>query len=785
MNAEVRAPVLNVGWKVNALAASIASVRYRAALPLVALESDDLHGRVFASGLDSNLDGLDVLVIVKSFTPDDLRLAQLAAERGIRVVFDLCDNVFVGHYGQDAHVGTGLSPAQMLHALAPYLSCVVTTTQPLADVVRSQLPHMRVEVIPDGIETGDVAKRIGAVLTEAKVRARAERAHALKHRIVNVLRRVRVEGPALLPALALHAARRVARMVLRPVRNQLRKWRAAPPVPTLEVLHASATTRRILWFGNHGAEHARFGMLDILEYREALERLAQERDVELVVVSNNREKYEKRIRPLAIRSHYVEWSPRAVADWLRHAAAVIVPNTLDPFSICKSANRTVLAMAYGVPVVATMTPALHSLGDYLHTESPLDALRRVLDEPEAERERALAGYRRAEELFGSEATRFRWQQLLQDLPPPQAPGRRGPAPEVAVVLHLVQDLDLALPILQEARAAGLAWEAWCSSDAIARSPRVLATLERERLPFHLLPGPDGLREFRFDPRTRALLTIAETNLGPHRVPRLLTTAAQEQGVFTATMQHGFENVALTYEDHLHGFHNVTIAAQRIYTWGSAETLHPRVTASVRERCVPVGCPKRAVPAPADLGDLLPAGRPVIGIFENLHWHRYSDAYRRAFLDAVMDLAQAFPEVVFLVKPHHAGIWLTKRYEGERPSAANLVIADPQLPQWESHTAATLLGRMAGAITTPSTVALDAARMGLPCAVVAGGLDLHNYRPLTLLAHQREWAGFVGQALDPQGSMRLRDLSAGFVERVLVPGDGARRIVEDLHAVVRA
>jgi uncharacterized NAD(P)/FAD-binding protein YdhS len=226
---------------------------------------------------------------------------------------------------------------------------------------------------------------------------------------------------------------------------------------------------------------------------------------------------------------------------------------------------------------------------------------------------------------------------------------------------------------------------------------------------------------------------------------------------------------------------VNIAAQRIYIWGPMHTLHPRASIAVRARCMPVGCPKEARVKPADLDGLLPAGRPVVGVFENLHWHRYSDEYRQNFIDNVRAAAQAFPDVVFLLKPHHAGLWLTKRYEGERPASDNLVIADPQSPEWENHTASALLGHMAAVITTPSTVALDAARMELPTAVFGAGLSLDNYHPLTLLSTPPDWLEFLARALDGEQRAPLQEQSSRFVDLVLTPGNAAKRIVEDLRA----
>jgi hypothetical protein len=89
--------------------------------------------------------------------------------------------------------------------------------------------------------------------------------------------------------------------------------------------------------------------------------------------------------------------------------------------------------------------------------------------------------------------------------------------------------------------------------------------------------------------------------------------------------------------------------------------------------------------------------------------------------------------------------------------------------------------MTAVITTPSTVALDAARYSLPVAVFAGDLDLSNYQPLPLLQALADWQAFVNSALDLEQRGRLKDASTSFVARVLVDGDGAQRIAADLIA----
>jgi hypothetical protein len=86
---------IKVGWCVASLSNDTASVRYRALLPLLALEAEDIAGSLFTSRCAFDLESLDVLVIVKSFSIETLALVQRARALGIPVIIDLCDNVLV------------------------------------------------------------------------------------------------------------------------------------------------------------------------------------------------------------------------------------------------------------------------------------------------------------------------------------------------------------------------------------------------------------------------------------------------------------------------------------------------------------------------------------------------------------------------------------------------------------------------------------------------------------------------------------------------------------------
>lgn len=794
---------IKVGWCVASLSNDTASVRYRALLPLLALEAEDIAGSLFTSRCAFDLESLDVLVIVKSFSIETLALVQRARALGIPVIIDLCDNVFVPGYGS----GPFGTHGDLFTIMAQLSTAIVTTTEPLCDVISTHAPGVPVHIVPDGLASESVIEMGSKLIEKAKgiekitapllqpsrtakllselqdSGARHTTKHLLsmcKHVLKKQLHRLRKKRGRDGSVATLMS---IPREVMRALRQQvLRLKRTAPiaaPVISLVPAHDSSKTMYLLWFGNHGAEYADFGMLDLLLIQSDLEAIALEYPVELVVISNNAAKYERFIKPMAIASRYVAWSINAVDDWMAVSRVVLIPNSCDAFSICKSANRTVHALTRGVPVVATATPALAPLAGSIMTGDFLQGMRRYLSSPNNARRDLALGKKLIERNFSTVVIGSLWRDVLQSAIAMGSSESSLQDAQVIVVLHLIQDLDLALPIILELQRREIAVQVVCSHTLIKASPRVIKSLSHHDIDVRVVAATEQLTSFPFGSRVRSLLTISETNLGPHRFSRALTESAKSAGIMTATLQHGLENVGLTYSDSIHSIDRVNFAADRIYLWGGLDTLHADISPATRVKCVAMGCSKVGREENANLDALIAPEACVVGVFENLHWHRYSDAYREFFLEGVSKMAEQFPSITFLIKPHHAGLWLTSRHKGEKPIASNLIIADPKQAEWELYTAGGLLGRMKAVITSPSTVALDAAARRLPVAVVTGDLDTETYAPLYTIEQMADWSRFLERVLDENRISELEHFSDCFVNRLVLKGDAAARIVDDL------
>jgi glycosyltransferase involved in cell wall biosynthesis len=361
-----------VCWRLSAWDPDIASVRYRAAIPARHLADRGVASRFSAAGYGVLEPAPpDAVVFVKAFGEHDMSLAYEAKHAGIPVLLDVCDNVFASGYR--AH-----SP-ENLRRMADVATGVVTTGPALADVLRAELgPELPLHVVPDPVETPeDVAAASGSVLLQRLGRAVRERRADIPLAVAGGV----VRG--LVPAFR----------------------RAFPRTETTEL-------PQVLWFGNVGSITPRFGIVNLADVAAELEAAAREVPFRLLVVTSDQTAYRKHIEPLALETAFAPWDRLTIFHHLRESDVVILPNSRDEFSLCKSANRATLAFSQGVPVVATRIPSLDPLaGSILFDDLGGGVLAYLRD-----RELAVDHVRRASEViereFAARVVADRWREVL-------------------------------------------------------------------------------------------------------------------------------------------------------------------------------------------------------------------------------------------------------------------------------------------------------------------------------------------------------------------------------------
>ncbi len=345
-------------------------------------------------------------------------------------------------------------------------------------------------------------------------------------------------------------------------------------------------------------------------------------------------------------------------------------------------------------------------------------------------------------------------------------------------LHLKQDLDLLLPMAQAAQQAGLSVAMGISRPLHQSSPRVFRSCMQSKLPIRILSKWDtGWGKANVFKNIALFVTASESTARPHRPAYGMTHHANRLGIETVTVQHGFDNIGLTYSDDEYPIRKVSFASKHILIWGPLETLHPELDEKIRSRCLSVGCPK-ITPASSLTLEEAKKYRGVLSVFENLHWSRFSNAYRTAFLEHLSECMSAHPDILFLIKPHPDQRWLAKNSKLLSAFPSNHLLCDPENPRWELVTASELFSVSQGVIATPSTIALDAARARLPVAIVGGqAADLSRYAPLFSLHLAADWSQWILRIQNTEERAKLLQFSDDFISRVLYNGPVFDRILQ--------
>jgi hypothetical protein len=518
--------------------------------------------------------------------------------------------------------------------------------------------------------------------------------------------------------------------------------------------------KRILWFGAGSRPNGEAGVAELLLAACDLADLAGEMPIQLEVVGRSPLTARRFLKQLPVPVTFFRYAPWRARQRLRKADLCLLPGGGDIQSLRRSPKRAVLASALGVPVVSG--PPMSSL---------LPAMRAAL----ADRTH------RSDHRHDAGPVTAAWRQAIeaaQGATAPRAGGiiaRAESKLRVLLLLQQFQDIDLIVPVAEAASAQPdiEVCVAVLSKIAVPASRRLRALCGNgARIEFwhgtDLLESRVGAERFATDVAVNA-------SEGPGvgaRFARAFVAASRAAGARVLTLQHGLDNGGLTFGPRIRAN---GLTADLVLTWGGTHRLTDAAPAEVKAKAIPVGCPKRVFHR-SDFADFPHADRPFIAVFENLHWRRYSDDYRERFVRDLAATAEAAPEMSFLVKPHMGGQWFV-RGGSNALLPSNVEIAHPAAERWRRFTADAFLVHASAVITTPSTIALDAARYGVPAALVTYGIAAQNYHPLQRLEQFADWLAFVEQIR--RGSYDRTQLEAFFADAV-VPGDAVARILTTIR-----
>lgn len=355
---------------------------------------------------------------------------------------------------------------------------------------------------------------------------------------------------------------------------------------------------------------------------------------------------------------------------------------------------------------------------------------------------------------------------------PNKPAVHHPA-EFVLLISRPQDIELLMDIYQEGRQRDdINVCFWITKRAVDRFPAILKRLlELNISPEYTLSHAKLFQAIGHLRRVDGLLTTVESTLAAHKIPYKLTQLANAIGVHTYTMQHGFENVGLTCRP------ETRFLAHTVLTWGGIENLSADISSETRRKCVPVGCPKihLSIPPVPVLQDNTPL---IIAVFESLHAERFNDDYVSQFFRDLQAMVKYFPKLRFILKLHPGGLMRSPLCIKLLNSLTGLEVLDPTNPETACWTTQKLLTYAITTITTPSTIALDAALAGKPVAVLRYRETYAYYgyyEPLPLLDQAEDWLKFLEKSTN--NSEGFQPGKTAFLNKVILPGDAANRILD--------
>jgi glycosyltransferase involved in cell wall biosynthesis len=385
-----------IAWKLSSNDPSVASARYRCLIPVSYLRCSGVDSVIYAADEPIDFfDKLEAIVFVKSFSMHDVFQARIAKCLQIPILLDLCDNIFaLSMKGARKELVSGFKEmaklADYIVVPSPYLMTVM-----LREI---EFQKSRVIIIPDGVETEVDSKASFALMRGRRFRMFKERhvSWTLRYAVVWAASRLtrgvmlvvrHAVGSVLwfasmLEAIANHAITKWFHIMFSAIMSSiymrdspvweaeecvwknLRKEKdieqsrdALAPACEVSLLATCKKDRHVLWFGNSGLPGV-FGITDLVSIAPKLEAAWKNRSFTLVVVSDNQAMYETYVKNLQIPSLYYNWTIESLPSKIRNSSLVIIPNPMNEFSLAKSANRAILALYHGAPVVATSTPAL-------------------------------------------------------------------------------------------------------------------------------------------------------------------------------------------------------------------------------------------------------------------------------------------------------------------------------------------------------------------------------------------------------------------------------------------
>lgn len=328
-----------IAWKPFINDANVASARLRAFVPCRYLKEAGWRCEIFDP---KNLDAYELVIFQKAYDEESLALVESLRTRGVKTVFDLCDN----HFYNPDDLPVLRERAERLRRMITAVDAVSVSTPELGKLIDGGCV-----VIDDAVEVPR-SNTLGAAVEH------------LPDRVENI----------------------------------------QSPHPL-----------RVVWYGGAGSENPPFGIIDLPRAFPYLEALHTQTPLELTVISNNQEWFQKYAGNVSFPARYCEWRLDTFAQIFPRQDVCIIPMALNPLTTCKTNNRLVLSLLMGVPVIADKIPSYAEFQEFVLFGDWPNNLRTYASDPELRRQHVQAGRRYIRSKYNKERVISQWSALLEQI----------------------------------------------------------------------------------------------------------------------------------------------------------------------------------------------------------------------------------------------------------------------------------------------------------------------------------------------------------------------------------
>jgi len=174
----------------------------------------------------------------------------------------------------------------------------------------------------------------------------------------------------------------------------------------------SKELKTVVWFGNAGREGDGVGIESLISLSDQLEEVNHIYPLQLLVISHGYSIFREATKDFRIPCIYREWSIFGTLDLLRKSNVVVIPNPNTNFARAKSANRCMLALLAGLPVIASRIPALDEFAQCVVLDDWKNGLMRYLGNPNVAAKDVSIGQSLIQKKYNEISIAHYWEKIL-------------------------------------------------------------------------------------------------------------------------------------------------------------------------------------------------------------------------------------------------------------------------------------------------------------------------------------------------------------------------------------